>query len=436
MKALRATLDNLSLNELKVSLRSLYEASVHKDLLAAIDTSLVLVEQTLINTASGEYRPLASADATTPVEALARCAAQLLEGHAQPAGILLLLPPADFVATRFELGVSGEKLLRSALQLQVHTLIPACEEPLLLGLNGNSGEGVALWFPALQAEKLFQAFGAEGLLLAAVLPRILVLPQLQPDASALILSDEDSSHLTRLEYRDGIVGTCLSIARRDLEQPDFAAQWQQETDRLAPAAVLHSGGLDFWTAQRRTFAGSPSYSFFPTGAEKVGQALQVRKQRRFGLLALAAVAVLLLLPFLNNSFQIRRLEASVEQLREESTEARQSQAAVLQMEEQWGPIAEYPQQDVGAVLLTLDELIDSSLTSFALNKGVVDIAGYAQDPALLLELLAEREEFFNVGQSRSSSAGDRTNRGDGFGIRFSTSGVDYAAYETKYLSPQ
>jgi len=433
MKALRTTLDKLSLSELKLSLQSLYATSAHKDLLVAIDTSLVLVDQTLINTATGEYRHLPTAVDSGPAETLASCASRLLEGR-PGASILLLLPPANFVATRFTLGIRGENLLRSALQLQVHTLIPACEEPLLLGLNGNSGEGVALWYPAHQAEALFLAFRSEGLLLTALMPRVLALAQLQEDEAALILSDEDASHLARLEYRDGVIGSYLSLKHSDLEQSDFAAQWQQESARLAPAGTLRADGLAFWTGLRQTFAGSLSYSFFPAGAEKIGRELQLGKQRRVAALAAAAVVLVLTLPFLNNWFQIQRLEAQVERLREQSTLARQSQAAVFQMEDQWGPIADYPRQDVGGILLTLNELIASSLTTFNLAKGVVDITGFAQDPALLLEQLAQREEFFNVGQSRSSSAGNSSNRGDGFGIRLHVSGVDFPAYESKYPS--
>ena len=142
---------------------------------------------------------------------------------------------------------------------------------------------------------------------------------------------------------------------------------------------------------------------------------------------------LLFLPFLINWVQIALLEAQVEDLREASAVARQSQAAVYEMEEQWGVIAEFPRQDVGQTLLSLNELIDASLSTFAIDKGMVDITGFAQDPAVLIEQLAEREEFFDVGQSRSSSSGDESSaRGDRFGIRFSLSDIDFKAYEAKH----
>ena len=102
------------------------------------------------------------------------------------------------------------------------------------------------------------------------------------------------------------------------------------------------------------------------------------------------------------------------------------------MEDEWGAVAGYPRQNVAKVLLTLNQSIHSSLTTFALNKGVVDLSGFAQDPALLVEQLAEREEFHEVGQSRSSSGADGGTRGDRFGIRLNLSGVDFKKYEALY----
>jgi len=436
MKALRATLDNLSLTELKASVQSLYAASAQKDVLAGIDTSLVLVDQILVNTGNGEYRQLPAAEGLGRAEAIAHCAGQLLRGRDPAPAILLLLPPADFVATRFAVGVSGEKLLRSALTLQAHTLIPACEEPLLLGLNGGSSEGVALWYPTRQADALFLAFQAEGLLLAALMPRVLALLQVGAPAEEQLLADEDSSHLTQLDYRAGVIKAWLSVTRSDLQQDAFAAQWQAECARLGPAPLQQARGLGFWTALRQTFSGNDNYSFYPAGAEKVGRDLLARKQRRTAAIAAAVLVGVLFLPFLNNWFQIMRLESSVADLREQSTAARQAQAEVYRLEEEWGAVAEYPRQNVGTVLLTLNELIDNALATFAISKGVVDITGFAQDPALLIEQLAEREEFFNVGQSRSSSGSDSSERGDRFGIRFSISGIDFPGYEAQYPATQ
>lgn len=433
MKSVRSITGNLSFRELSASLRSVYAASAHKDILAGIDTSLVVVDSHLINTANGEYRPIAAEeDGTTRVEQIALSAKALLQGREQTASILLLLPPADFVSTRFALGITGDTMLRSALKLQAHTLIPAYDEDLLLGVNGASPEGVALWYPSRHAHALFLAFQAQGLFLAAIMPRTLALLQTHPLAGEQILIDEDEQHVTQLVCRDDVILAQLGISLGDLQQEEFATQWQTETARLPPAAKFRSTGMAYWSSLRQTLQGHESYSFFAAGAEKRGRDLLLRKQRKVAGIAAAVLVVALCLPFLSNWLQIFGLNRQVDNWRDESALARAAQANVFAMEEEWGAIAEFPRQDVAGVLLTLNQLIDSSLTAFSINKGLVDIQGFAQDPALLMEQLAEHEKFYNVGQSRSSSLGNVEARGDRFGLRFSLDGVDFPAYERKY----
>jgi hypothetical protein len=310
--------------------------------------------------------------------------------------------------------------------------VPAYEESLLLGLNGGSSDGVALWYPARNAEALFVAFREQGLFLATLMPRSLALLQTSVASDDCLLIDEDAQHVTQLECRSGIIKSLLSINQIDLQQEEFAAQWNTECSKIAAVPKIRSSGQDSWIGLRQVFQAMESYSFFPAGAEQVGRNLIATKQKKLGGVAALAVVVLLCLPFLGNWIRITILESQLETLREDSTEARRSQAAVYEMEEQWGPVLEYPRQDVGQILLSLNELIENSLSTFTIEKGVIDIVGFAQDPAVLIEQLAEREQFYNVGQSRSSSSGNSELLGDRFGIRMNASGIDYPGYEAEY----
>lgn len=432
MKALKAAWDKLSLQELGTAARSLVDASAHREVLERVDTSLVFVDGLLINTLSGEYREVAAADARPEPALLAQAARDLLPARDVPPSILLLLPPADFAATRFELALSGDKLLRSALKLQAHTLVPACDDDLLLGLHSaGSNEGIALWYPARHANALFAAFAEQGLFLAAAMPRTLALLQAQDGTTDEVLLDEDARHATLVECQQGSVRNLLSIRQVDLQQESFTEQWQAEVAKIG-SVTRHAHGAETWRELRRVVRAQTPYSFFPAGAEQTGRALISHNQRRVLNIAAVVVVAALFLPFLNNWVQIQLLESRVEDLREASAVARASQAAVYQMEDEWGVVAEYPRQDVGRVLLTLDELIDSSLSSFEIDKGVVDISGFVQDPALLIEQLAEREDFYNVSQSSNSSGNQGANRGQSFGIRFNVSDVDFPEYEAKY----
>lgn len=430
MNALRAAFDKLALPELGTAIRSLYDASAHREILDRINASLVLIDGVLINTASGEYRQAAESGVKPQPEQIAQAARSLLQSRESPLSILLLLPPADFAATRFNLGISGDKMLRSALKLQAHSLVPAYDDELLLGLHGG-GDGVALWYPAQQANALFTAFEEQGLFLAALMPRTLALLQTRAGTGDEVLIDEDPRHATLVTCTHGAVRALLCIRQVDLQQDAFAAQWQTELAKAGPATI-NASGQELWRSLREVLRAQVSYCFFPAGTEKAGRELIAHNQRRIVNIAACVLVGMMFLPFLNNWVQIQLLESSSQDLREQSTQARQSQAAVYQMEDAWGAVAEYPRQDVGKILLTLNELIDSSLSSFEIDKGQVDITGFAQDPALLIEQLAEREDFYNVGQSRSSSGGNSGSGDQRFGIRFNVSGVDFPGYEQKY----
>jgi hypothetical protein len=223
----------------------------------------------------------------------------------------------------------------------------------------------------------------------------------------------------------------LSLRRADLQQEAFAAQWDSELAKCGPV-TLRASGPDTWRELRRLVRAQTPYCFFATGSEKAGRDLIAHNQRRVLNIAAAVLVVALFLPFLNNWVQIKILENRAENLQQESAVARQSQGVFYQLEDEWGVVAEYPRQDVGNVMLKLNELIDASLSSFEIDKGVVDIVGFAPDPALLIEQLAEREDFFNVSQSSSSSGDQSSSRGQRFGIRFNVSGIDFPGYEAKY----
>ncbi len=430
MKALRATLSKYSLAELMSAGRLLLADSVHQDILTTITCSLVLQDGLLINTQNGEYRPVNVESGQSRETAIAQAARQLVLARTEQQGILLLLPPSEFISSRYQLSLKGESMVRSAIALQAHTLIPAYDDALLLGINAHSSEGIALWYPARAAEALFLAFQAEQLFLAAVMPRTLALPTADQQQQDLILHDEDATHVAQLELRAGVVCSQLVITRHDLEQVAFAEQWQSETAKAAPAQRIRCSNRDFWNSKRSCITPQENYCFFPKGAELYGKQRLVQKQKRFATIAAGVLAVALCLPFVGNLAQSLWLQSQVEKLRDASTDARRSQSAVYAMEDEWGAIATYPRQNVSKVLLTLNQSINSSLTTFALGKGVVDLSGSAQDPALLVEQLAEREEFHDVAQSRSSSGGEGGKRG--FGIRFNLSGIDYKGYESKY----
>src|SRR5690606_534039 len=235
-------------------------------------------------------------------------------------------------------------------------------------------EGVALWYPAARTDELFEAFSARGLFLAALMPRSLALaPADAPQR--LLIRDEDGRYSTVMLVEGGAVQRLLTVSRRDLEQEEFARQWEQATAQLRGERPVTSARLEDWTALRQQVEPRASYCFLPEGSLREGRRLVAVKRRKLGAGLAAAAVLVLCLPFIANWVRIQRLEGILENHLEMSSQARALQDSVLAMETEWGALYEYPRQDVIGVLRALNGVITGTLQSFRINKGLVDITG-------------------------------------------------------------
>jgi len=420
-------LDKIPARELGLKIQSLIPSGRKLDILTRIDASLLLFDNTLINTANGMSREVLL-DAEKPfAEVLAQAARQLAKKDDH---VLLLLPTSDFVATSYSMSISGEKMLRSALELQAHSLIPAYDEKLQLAVNARSQEGVALWFNENKANRLFRAFESENLFLSAIMPRSLALFEPEQDSeieTSLLINDEENDDISFVQVRGDVIRRLLTVNKVDLEQEVFSKQWELETSQLKGESVKDMTTLDDWQALRQTVTPVPEYCFLPAGAIQEEKRISFARRSRIGAAAAVCLVLLLFAPFISAWNTLRQLESELERVREMTVEPRRLQASIFDMEEEWGALYEYPDQQVAEVLMTLNSVIQSSLTSFSINEGVVDITGSTDDPAYLVELLAGKEEFYNVGQSTNTRGG-----GSQFGIRMNLSSVDFEAYEEKF----
>ncbi|MEC7998269.1 MAG: hypothetical protein VX166_10815, partial [Pseudomonadota bacterium] len=117
-----------------------------------------------------------------------------------------------------------------------------------------------------------------------------------------------------------------------------------------------------------------------------------------GLLGLAAS------PFLAQSFELQKTKALLEFNRELSVEARQDQAVVVQFENRWGAINEFPQQDVATAMFRLQEVLaGEQLSSLELSEGLIRIQGTSSDPQAILQQLEQDPLFTEVVFSRATS---------------------------------
>jgi type II secretory pathway component PulL len=408
------------------------EGGRHSDILKSINTSILLFDNVLINTANGATEEVVASEEESFFDAAARAAKRLHSSSGansdESANILLLLPTNDFIATSYSMNVVGEKLIRSALELQSHTLIPAYDEDLLLAVNAGNQEGVALWYNEREASRMFRAFEKEDLFLAAIMPRSLALMEAESEENRTILiNDEEGQTISFIQGHGNAIKRLLTVNSLDLEQETFDKQWKLETGQLKGETVKNMTKLEDWLELHCIVNPVPEYCFLPAGAIKEEKRINLARKSKVAAGVAACLVLLLLSPFVSNWMTLRGLQKEFERVQEQTIEPRSLQASIFDMEQEWGTLYEYPDQQIAEVLVSLNDVMQGALTAFDINEGVVDITGSAEDPAYLVELLAEKEEFYNVGQSTSTRGG-----GAQFGIRLNLSNVDFENYKEKY----
>ncbi|MGM0632245.1 MAG: hypothetical protein ACQETO_03625 [Pseudomonadota bacterium] len=404
------------------------------------DYRLLLTEQGLCDVASGRWQ--SGVDADEP-ETVARAAATLLRNDREAArtrgwrerllpeqrpAVELLLPPGCCVATTVTLPGVAPEAVPAALRLQADSLLPGHEGPLALavrpGRDPDALSEVALWMPQSRLEEWYRAFDRAGLLLVAVQPRNIAAVAGLDEAWLL---DGDHDHQTLLHWKQGALRAWHQVHRRDLEQDDFRQQWQSLLEQADGGQYLTLETGPAWRDRLRTGDAGDDYRFRPQGA--LDHARRNHRQRLQLGAGAAAIAALLVaaLPFLWQTVQMARLESRLADVRAESADAREDQAAVRAFETHWEVLTGFPRQAVDEVLLDLQEvLLPSVLGSLQLDEGHMNIEGQSSDPQRLLQDLEAHDRFTGVDFAAATS-----NNRYSIDLRLTT--VDFAAYYDWYF---
>lgn len=245
-------LEKIPFREIGLKAQSLFPLGRHNEILKRIDASLLLYDNSLINTATGTLFEIVPNEDEQYADAMARVARQLLPMSDGKKHVLLLLPTADFAATTFNMNAMSEKMVRSALELQSNSLIPAYDENLLLAVNATNPEGVALWFNEKEANDLFRAFEEQNIFLSAIMPRALAMLDADDETDkTLLINDEEGSNISFLQVSGVAIRRLLTVNKTDLEQDVFAKQWDIEINQLKGEAVKTMSSLDDWQQIRQ-----------------------------------------------------------------------------------------------------------------------------------------------------------------------------------------
>jgi len=415
----------MALGDVLAKLRLVDTDSAGDALLHRVDTVLMLFDDQLYNlsnqsTAPDLNRAGVAIDSSSP-ESIARAADSLLGNNGsaddREANVLLLLPPAMFLATPVDLPGVAPDARRAALQLQAASLLPAYEEPLSL-LLPNEQSTLALWLPEPLTDKLFSAFADVGLFLTGIAPRPAVVSADTGDACLLV--DKDASGIAVVQVDPAGWQHVEQVALVDLEEPVFADQWRETVERLtsiheAPEKPREFASVtDYFNkltdnestavSVSRIHNTAERYVIYPRAALAARYRFTKGKRRSVIATTVAVSVILIVLPFLVQTLQARSLQSQLQQVRELAAPARADQSAVREFEDQWGVLTEFPRQNLATVLLTLQEVIAPSvLTSIEIEEGFITIEGDSPDPQNLLEQLEQNPLFTEVDFARATN---------------------------------
>ncbi len=370
---------------------------------------------------------------------LAEAARRLLPNTDKDVRITLALPNSDFVATQLQLPPSIDaQNLRSAVSLQLPTLLPGIMEPLLLAVRPQTqadAPTVALWLAAKRAEELFHAFAKEGLFLTTVIPRVLVAHR---NTNGLCqIFDEDENTMTYVEWQQGTLQRWLHFPKIDFDMPEF----KQQVSDLMPKQDAQVELTQIWKTKAIEWEGLAmpelevyGYAFTPPSALIRMNQEKVRAQRQRLSIVLSTIVVIIAVMLAVAWYYQDALQKQVNDLKAKTKEISALQAEVVAIEEENAPIANFPNQKIIKVLQALNDLIpkNSWISSIKIEKGVVEIIGYSPDPPKLVENLSQEKFFTEVTFSQQIQI-EGTRPESRFGISFKLQGIDVTSYWTTYF---
>ena len=412
------------LGMLPARLRALIAPDSRQELLQAIDECLLVFQGSLYRLGDVGHVQIAEPGGA---QQIAEAAAQLLGDQGDDCAVLLLMPNEEFVAVSAELpGISADNLA-SALRLQTESLLPACEDTLALTVSGSPEENtehhVALWMRQQNLDALFAAFAEQSIFLAAVRPRILAAQQSEEETRLL---EESDTGMTSVICRNCVLSQWLQLSALDSEQPAFVDQWQQELKSHPTAKRLELKSAGDYLQKAKPGAGS-AYSFFPAGALAARVRNQQARRVRAALVSAAAILVVAVLPFLWQTVQLTAAERTLEQSRQLAASARADQSVVVEFENEWGAVSDFPDQNVVAVMFALQNaLAPDQLTSLEISEGLISIEGNSQDPQAILQKLEQDPLFTEVVFARATN----NNR---YFIDLRLSPVNFEGYFRRYF---
>lgn len=407
------------------AMRNFLKGSPKGELLKKVDATLLVFDQYVVHVESGLSNQFQETAGDLDPNRLAIACKHLLAEQQKEPSVLLLFPPDEFVATRQVMPGIGKDNLVSAMELQSENLLPTFTDSVALAVNPESADGgvehIALWITNERLTQLFDAFQQQDIFLVAIKPRLLNIE----DTSTDCFVDEDQNCVTAVNVIDGVISNWWHVNKLDFENESYVQQWQQVVEN-------NSLRTSEYTSSKAYLSGSNNhcnqvYTFFPSGALSARHRVERGRKLFIGASVVASLLLLSVIPFVGQSIERTSLVASLEAQRDLSSGARQDQLVVINFENEWGPINDFPIQQIRESMFTLQSVLSPDrLSSLEISEGLFRIQGISQDPQVLLEQLEQNPMFAEVAFSRATN-----NNRYYIDLRLST--VNFEAYMVRYF---
>ena len=141
----------------------------------------------------------------------------------------------------------------------------------------------------------------------------------------------------------------------------------------------------------------------------------------------AICLVISAIPFLAQSIEFRNLASSLDLQRVMAFEARQDQQVVVNFENEWGVISDFPDQQIRRAMYALQNVLSPDrLSSMEITEGLIKIQGTSSEPQVLLQRLEQDPIFTEVIFSRATN-------NSRYYIDLRLSEVNFEAYMVRYF---
>ena len=212
----------------------------------------------------------------------------------------------------------------------------------------------------------------------------------------------------------------------DLAQGEFLDQWNTTISDQSHTSILEIDELEKIRTLSIKAEGS-GYPFFPNGA--ITERQEVERGRK--VISVVTVLIVLLclaaLPFVRQSIEFRRAASSLEASRVMSSEARQDQQVVVNFEDRWWPLNDFPEQQLRQAMFTLQNVLGAErISSMEVSEGLIKLQGSSADPQAILQKLEQDPLFTEVLFSRATS-------NTRYYIDLRLSPVNFEAYMVRYF---